>query len=127
MAVQDISFNDIYLEAETGFVIKQAKNIALHNVFLHVRQGSAIQTENVDGLELDAISSGIPVAGVPVISMANTSNAFIRNCMPVAGTNLFLHLRGKLTNRIFLQGNNFDLTKKIFDKAEDVTGSIIEK
>jgi polygalacturonase len=127
MPVEDISFNDIYIEAETGFVIKKAQNIELHNVIVNVQKGSAVVTENVKGIELDAIKTNKPLPGVPVVSMTNTEGAFIRNCRPVLGTDLFLQLKGKQTDRILLKGNSFDLVKKEMDKTDDVTGSIIQQ
>ena len=42
MPVEDISFNDIWIQAETGFVMKKAKNIELHNVIVNVQKGSAV-------------------------------------------------------------------------------------
>src|SRR5687768_9409101 len=42
MPVEDVSFNDIWMQAETGFIIRKAKNIELHNVVVNVQKGSAI-------------------------------------------------------------------------------------
>jgi hypothetical protein len=127
MPVEDVSFNDIWMQAETGFIMKKAKNIELHNVIVNVQKGSAVITENVSGIELDAIKTNQPLAGIPVISMANTENAFIRNCRPLAGTDIFLQLKGKQTNHILLQGNSFDLVKKAVEKSDEVTGIIIQQ
>lgn len=127
MPVEDISFNDIWMQAETGFVMKKAKNIELHNVIINVQKGSAVVTENVNGIELDAVKTNQPLAGIPVISMTNTENAFIRNCRPLAGRDIFLQLKGKQTNHILLQGNSFDLVKKAVEKSDEVTGTIIQQ
>ena len=127
MPVEDISFNDIWIQAETGFIIRKAKNIELHNVVVNVQKGSAIVTENTNGIELDAVKTNKPLTGVPVIAMTNTENAFIRNCRPVAGTDIFLQLKGKQTNHILLQGNSFDLVKKAIEKAGEVTGTVIQQ
>ena len=127
MPVEDISFNDIWIQAETGFVIKKAKNIELHNVIVNVQKGSAVVTENVNAIELDAVKTNKPLAGIPVIAMTNTENAFIRNCRPVTGTDIFLQLKGKQTNHILLQGNSFDLVKKAIEKTDEVTGTVIQQ
>ncbi len=50
-------------EAETGFVIKKAKNIELHNVVVNVQQGSAVSTENAIQVELDAVKTNNPLTG----------------------------------------------------------------
>jgi polygalacturonase len=127
MFVENVSFNDIYLEAETGFTIKKAKNIELHNVTVNVQKGSAVVIDNAKEIELDAVKTNKPLVGVPVITANNVESLFIRNCRPVIGTDLFLQLKGKQTDRVLLQGNSFDLTKKVTDKAEEVTGSVIQQ
>lgn len=127
MPVEDVSFNDIWMQAETGFIMKKAKNIELHNVIVNVQKGSAVITENVNGIELDAVKTSQPLAGVPVIYMTNTENAFIRNCRPLAGTDIFLQLKGKQTNHILLQGNSFDLVRKAVEKSDEVTETIIQQ
>lgn len=127
MPVENISFNDIYLEAETGFTIRKAKNIELHNVTVNVRKGSAVTTNNVKEIELDAVKTNKPLAGIPMLMMENTDAAFIRNCRPVAGTDIFLQLKGAQTDHILLQGNSFDLVKKAIEKGEDVKGSVLQQ
>jgi polygalacturonase len=127
MPVEDISFNDIWIQAETGFVIKKAKNIELHNVTVNVEKGSAVVTENANVIELDAVKTNKPLAGIPVIAMTNTENVFIRNCRPLSVTDIFLQLKGKQTNHILLQGNSFDLVKKAVEKSEEVTGTVIQQ
>jgi polygalacturonase len=127
MFVEDISFNDIWMQAETGFVIKKAKNIELHNVTVNVKTGSAVLTDSAAQIELDAVKTTQPIPGVPVLSVNNTNNLFIRNCRPVAGTDLFLQLKGKETDHILLQGNSFDLVKKVMEKGAEVTGTVIQQ
>lgn len=121
MPVENISFYDIYLQADNGFVVRKAKNIEFHNIVINTRKGSAVMTSNVSEIELDAVRTTSPVSGVPVISLTETQNAYIRNCRPVAGTDLFLQLKGNQTDHIILQGNNFEQVKKVVEKGEDVS------
>jgi polygalacturonase len=121
MPVENISFYDIYLQAENGFVVRKAKNIEFHNVVINAKKGSAVVTNQVNDIEIDGVRTTVPLNGVPVLSLTDTENAYIRNCHPVAGTDLFLQLKGKQTNHIILQGNNFEHAKKVVDKADDVT------
>ena len=127
MFVEDISFNDIWMQAETGFVIKKAKNVELHNVVINVQKGSAVLTDNASQVELDAVKTNNPLPGIPVISVNNTENLFIRNCRPVAGTDLFLQVNGNKTDHVLLKANSFDLVKKVIEKGEEVIGSIIQQ
>jgi polygalacturonase len=125
MPVENISFNDIYIEAENGFTIRKAQHIEFHNVTINAKKGSAIITVNTKEIELDAVKTTVPLAGIPVITMTDTENAFIRNCRPVTGTDIFLQVKGKTSNHILLQGNNFDKVKKVVEKEGEVTGSVI--
>jgi polygalacturonase len=121
MPVENISFYDIYLQAENGFVIRKAKNIEFHNAVINVKKGSVVITNQVNEIEIDGVRTTVPLSGIPVISMTDTENGYIRNCRPVAGTDLFLQLKGKQTNHIVLQGNNFEHAKKVVEKSEEVT------
>jgi hypothetical protein len=51
-------------------------------------------------------------------------HAFIYNCNPVAGTNVFLNVRGDKTKEITLKGNNFKFTKQAMTKDNMVPGMI---
>lgn len=127
MPVENISFHDIYLQAEDGFIVRKAKNIEFHNITINAGKGSAVIADRVSGIELDAVKTTLPLAGVPVVSLTDTEHAFIRNCRPVAGTELFLQLKGTQTNHILLKGNSFDLVKKAVEKGKEVTGSVLQQ
>lgn len=127
MPVDAISFHDIYIEGETGFVVRKATNIEFHNLIVNAKKGSAIITDRVKEIELDAVKTTKPLSGIPVISITDTQGAFIRNCRPVAGTGIFLQVKGKTTDRVILKGNSLDGVSKPIDSAPDVTGSIIQQ
>ena len=127
MPVDQVSFHDIYLEATTGFVIKKAQHIELHNVVINTQKGSAVMMENANEIELDAVRTEKPLAGVPVFSISDTRNVFIRNCRPVEGTDLFLQVKGKQSDHILLQGNNLEQVKQAVLKTEEVTGNILQR
>jgi polygalacturonase len=57
MPVEQISFQDIYIEATTGFVIKKAKYVSLQNVTVNIKSGEAVIAENVTALELEKVKS----------------------------------------------------------------------
>ena len=124
MPVENISFNDVYIEAQNGFTIKKAKGIEFHNVTVNSQNGSAVIAEDVNEIELDAVKCNKPLQGTPVILMTNTQNAFIRNNRPVEGTQTFLQLKGSATKSILLQQNNFEKVKQPILKSEEVTAEI---
>lgn len=124
MPVEDITFNDIQFDAQTGANIKEARNIEFHNVRITTKQGSSIKAENIKQLEVDGVKTLKPLAGTPVITLNNTENVFLRNCWPVEGTDVFLNLQGKETKNITVKGNNFKYAKTPMQKDASVTETI---
>ncbi|MES2773807.1 MAG: glycoside hydrolase family 28 protein [Bacteroidota bacterium] len=120
MPVEGISFNDIQFAAETGMVIKKAKNIELHNVTVTTTKGPAVDAENVDGLELDGVKTMKPITGIPAVILTDVQNVFLHSCWPVVGTETFLQLKGKQTKGIVVKNNNFINAAKPLVKTDDV-------
>jgi len=53
MPVENISFNNINIDAATGFVIKNASNISFREVIITVKTGKVIQAEHIKELRID--------------------------------------------------------------------------
>ncbi len=107
MPVENITFNDINIDAQTGFFIKEARNIELHNVQVNTAAGPSVKAENVKMLTLDGLKTLSPLPGIAVADLMNTQDAFIYNSFPVKGTDVFLKLNGESTKNITLKSNNF--------------------
>ncbi|MEY2916999.1 MAG: hypothetical protein RIS73_713 [Bacteroidota bacterium] len=105
MAVSEVSLNDVVFEAETGIVMKNAKDIVLHNVRVNTKTGSAVTAEKTERLDIDGLTSAKPLAGVPLIKLVNVQNVLLRNCWPFAGTNIFASVNGADTKNIKLVNN----------------------
>jgi polygalacturonase len=112
MPVEDISFQDIQFEAESGMLIKHARNIELHNVRVNTRQGSSVIAENTKDILIDGVRTMNPLANIPVITFTDVENAFLYNNSPVPGSDNFLQLKGSKTKQIILKGNNFKSVKQ---------------
>jgi len=126
MPVDDITFNDIQLVADKGATIKEATNIAFHNVRINAKGMSALNMQNVKGVVLDGFATSSPVAGKPVVAFNNVQDAFIYNSNPVKGTGVFLNVKGSNTNNIVLKNNNWVHAEKALVKESDVVETIIE-
>lgn len=124
MPIEDITFNDIQIEAQTGALIREAKNIEFHQVRINTKQGPALVAENVTDLEVDGIKTLKPLAGVPVVSLQNVKGGFLYNNSPAPGTDLFLQLKGKETKNIVVKYNNFVHVLKPLVKDDEVTEAI---
>lgn len=124
MPVEDITFNDIRFDAETGAVIKEAKNIEFHNVRITTKTGSSLVAENVSGLTIDGVKTLNPMAGKPVIDLLNVQNVFLYNNNPVVGTEVYLNVKGEKTKGVVLKNNNFTQVQKavVKDGVQEAIG-----
>ena len=107
MPIENLTFNNINIQAETGFVINKAKNIELHNVEVSVKKGASFIAQDVSGLVLDNVKSSNPLDDAPTIDLFNVKDAFIYNCFPMVPTQQFMKVDGKETKYVHLQNNLF--------------------
>jgi hypothetical protein len=124
MPVEDITFNDIQIDALRGATIKEARNIEFHNVRITAQEGPSLEAENVSDLTIDGFRSLKPVAGKPVIDLKNVQNVFLYNCNPVKGTGTFLNVKGERTKTVLLKNNNFTHAQKPLVKEDSVEETI---
>lgn len=124
MPVENITFSDIQFDAETGAVIKEAGTIEFQNVTITTKKGPMLDCENVKGIAVNGVKTFKPIEGAPAISLNNVQNAFIYNCYPVTGTNVFLNLKGNKTKDITIKGNNFKYAKQAMVKDNDVAETV---
>ena len=128
MPVNDLSFNDIDVNAQLGFTINNASNIRLNNIQLSAEKGPAVKIENSSMIELNGIKNISPVKDVPVIEMNNVKESFIYNCYQPVETDIFLSVDGSKTENIFLGNNRQHLTKKMVVFGESLKkGAVIVK
>lgn len=107
MPVEDVSFSDIQFEAQTGAVIKEARNIEFHNVRITTKEGASLAVENVSSLTIDGVKTLRPIANKPFIDLNNVQNVFLYNCNAAKETEVFLQVRGERSKNIVLKNNNF--------------------
>jgi polygalacturonase len=124
MPIEDISFSDIQFDAQTGITIREAKNIELHQVRVTTRQGPALTAENLTGLEVDGIKTLNPIKDVPLLSLVNVQNAYIHNCLPVSGTDLFISAKGNGTKDIVIKNNQLKFVQRPLVKEATITENI---
>jgi polygalacturonase len=124
MPIEDISFNDIQFDAQTGITIREAKNIAFHQVRVTTKQGPALTAENLTGLEVDGLKTFNPIKYIPMMSLVNVQDAYIHNCLPVSGTDLFISAKGKDTRDIVIKNNQLKFVQRPLLKEATITENI---
>ncbi|MBO0356653.1 glycoside hydrolase family 28 protein [Hymenobacter sp. BT186] len=125
MPIENVTFSNLNIDAKQGFTVKEARNIAFHNVQVNPQIGPAVRAENVQQLRLDGLRSTMPTATTPLVELTNTEDAFIYNTFPAAGTENFLKLKGAKTRNIVLQNNNFKYVKAPVSQEAEVKEKVI--
>ncbi len=105
----------LYDIADSAMVFKRARNLKLRNVEVHWEKPmydkwqSALQVEDVDGLELSGFqgNSAWPEKNVAAVELNRVSNANVSDSVAPAGTNQFLKIKGAETHDVHLYGNDF--------------------
>ena len=124
MPIENITFNDINMEAKTGFTIKNSKRIEFHNVEVNTQLGPVVKAENVSNLIVDGVKSFTPLTNTAIVDLTNVKDAFLYNSFPAAGTDIFLRVKGDKTSGIVLNGNNLKNVKMAIEKDKSVTENI---
>ncbi|WP_316829917.1 glycoside hydrolase family 28 protein [Pedobacter aquatilis] len=124
MPIENITFNDINVDAKTGFSIGNSNKIEFHNVQVNTTLGSALSASNVNSLTIDNVKTYTPNDKSAVIDLKNVSDVFLYNAFPVSGTETYLKLSGAKTKSISIGNNNFKNVKNAVVKEKEVTDSI---
>ncbi|MCC2598869.1 glycoside hydrolase family 28 protein [Sphingobacterium sp. FBM7-1] len=108
MPIENISVNNINMQAKSGFEIENAKHITFNNVQVDVENEPFLQAKNVHVLNLTSIQNNTPKDGRPMLVLADVTDANIQQSFPSAGTDTFVELVGDNNKGIFIHGNNFN-------------------
>ncbi|WP_201983916.1 glycoside hydrolase family 28 protein [Hymenobacter rubidus] len=125
MPIENVTFSNCNFDAKQGFTVREARNIAFHNVEVNTAIGPSVRVENVQQIWLDGIRSARPVAAASLLELNNTVDAFVYNCFPAAGTETFLMLKGANTRSIGLQNNNLKYVKTPVSQDADVKERVV--
>lgn len=118
--VENISFSDIRLETQTGFVIQDATDIGFNQVHVNVESGPVIRAKQVRYLDLVDIRTNTPRDSDPVIGLSDVQHAIIRDCYQNRPTGLFLKTDGENTRDINLYDNLLQWVKIPVDSGKEV-------
>jgi len=124
MPIDNITFNDINMDAKTGFSIQNSSNIELHNVMVNTVLGPSLKALNVNNLIVDGLKNIKPLTNAAVIDLTNVSDLFLYNAFPGKETVTYLKLNGAETKNIYLGNNNFRRVKGAVKKGDEVNGNI---
>lgn len=129
MPVSDVSFDNINMDAKSGFDISRAKDIRLNNVQVNVQLGAAFKLFNVENVYLNNLSTLKPLADKPLIEASDVKGMFVTGCFPLTGNRSFLSLKGAKSDLIVLSGNYLNRIAHPIEKQDGLnpTINLIEK
>ncbi len=125
MPIQGITFNDINIDAEIGFSIKDAQDIEFHHVQVNTENGPAVFAEQTENLEINGVKTLAPHKDTPVIELSDVKNAYFYGNSTLPGTETYLKISGENTRDITLGGNNFRYSKNPVEIASDVNADAV--
>ncbi len=128
MPISNISFDNINMDAKTGFDISKAKDIRLNNVQVNVQLGAAFKLNDIENSYLNNINTVSPLAAKPLIEANNTRGMFITGCSP-SGNQSFLSLSGEKSDYIVLSNDYLGRLSHPIEKQDNLKKDIhlIEK
>ncbi|MDR0833240.1 MAG: glycoside hydrolase family 28 protein [Candidatus Symbiothrix sp.] len=103
MPIENITFSNINMEAQTGFTAETAKNIQFHNVDFAVEKGASLAMKNCQDIVLDNVRTKAPLPNQAVIELDKVDNVLINNSFQLVPTDVFC----KITDSQVIWGNNF--------------------
>jgi len=124
MPIDNITFNDINLDAKTGFTVNNASKIEFHNVTVNTEIGPAIKASKVNYLIVDGVKTFSPLVSSATVDLKDVTDAYIYNAFPIKSDAVYLRLSGASTKDITLGTNNFKNIKNTVKREEDVPGSV---
>jgi polygalacturonase len=111
MPVENLSFSDIYIDAETGFSCKEVKGIVFRNVRIDTKKGQALICENTEHIEIAGLTTAVPHDNTAVVDLLNSKGAYVHDCWAWPNTGTFLRLRGDKSSSVSIQGNQLGQAK----------------
>jgi len=118
MYIENVTFNNINIDAQKGFEFQNVKNIEFHQVTVNTEKGPVLEGEYSTNLEIDAVKTLKGDTKFPIIKLRSVSDVFIHGANPPTGTNTYLTVSGQESKNIVVSGNNFQHVKNpvVIDK-----------
>ena len=104
MPIENITFNDINMDAKTGFSIQNSSNIEFHNVTVNTELGASLKVLKVNNLIVDGLKSNKPHTNAAVIDLNKcVLMLFLYNAFPTKETVTYLKLSGDRNKKYILR------------------------
>ncbi len=116
MPIKGLRISDLIGSGETGMKAANTIDLELHDVRINAEKGPAFLIRNSKELELDNVETSKPLPNTPVIRIASSPFAIVRNSKTFPGTDIFLSTPPGQLKDIVMVGNITNLAKKITEE-----------
>ena len=118
MKIQNISFSDIYIDAEIGFTVKDAEDITFNNAVVCASTSPSLTINDSKYIDINSFSSSNPQADIPVIRLNNASQINIHNCYQSRQTAVFVQKNKTNCSNIFIGNNELSNVNNVLTEME---------
>ena len=117
MPISGLRISDVIASAKTGMRGSFTDALELHDVQMNAESGPAFLVRDSKELELDDVSSRVPLTNAPVIRLDRCPGAVLRNSRAFADTGTFLSVAPGESKKLFLQGNVLNAARKPVEES----------
>ena len=121
--VEQLSFTDLYIEAQNGVYGQYAQNLTFDNVRIQTPASNAFELDQCKNTSINAIQLMEPADNSCLVQLNNCSNLKISNCFQPEALKTFLRF-DNASEKIYLINNLVNNNKKLLDGPD--TNKIIQ-
>jgi polygalacturonase len=125
--MEGVTLTDVNLQAETGIVVKFAKDISFHDVEINVKKGPPLSFYKSTQIELDNVTTSTPLKNNPVFQFENVQDVIVRDCTASQGTDVFLQFVGKENKDVMLLNNRLNKAQQPIRFTKGATKSLLNE
>lgn len=92
--IENISFDNINIDAKRGFEASRVRDIDLTNIRITTSEGPAFRFTDGERLYLNNLRNNRPIASAPLIELKDCRDVCITGCFPKAGSKTFVEQQG---------------------------------
>lgn len=120
MPVKNVTISHINVEAQTGFLVKDARNLTFSDIQINTVSGDAMKIENAQEIYISNLKTLKPLSDYSLMVMKDVKDVMVQGCFPMSGSKAFLEVSGASTEGVVLRNNYVDRLAVPYLVAEDV-------
>lgn len=112
MPISNISLENIYMEAESGFQLRDVRDITIRDFTVNTKRGPVLTASKAENLYLSNIRTFSPSEELPVIQLSDVNRVRVSDCFPKPGSSSLVWIGGENSKRLVFRNNVLDPEEK---------------